>query len=605
MSLSKDSFLLYNYFGDYMFKEKLSLVPELPGSYQMRDKNGTIIYVGKAKNLRKRLQSYFRGNVTGKTKVLVENINDFEYIVTDSELESLILEITLIKKYNPKYNILLKDDKSYPYIEFTYDKYPMLKIVRNAKIKKNKNNLYGPFPNASSAKRIVNMLNRIYPLRKCERLEKDVCLYYHLGECLGYCVKNVSKDDTKEMIDDIKSFLNGNAQVIKNKIIDEMNKTSEKLNFERALEFKNMLADIDIILRDQKIIMNNDDNFDLFNCYQFNNYLSIQIFFIRHGVLFGREKKIINTIISKEEALMEYIIKFYEKNLLPKEIIVPEFIDCNLLREYLNVKVNTRVRGDVKKLLDLAYENSKILLHERLEELNKNEEKRLACVKELEKLLNIKSASYIESFDNSHLFGSYYVGGMVVFKDFLPCRDLYRKFKIDVSIKDDYHAMKEVVYRRYYRLMMEEASLPDLIVVDGGEIQVKAVSEIINELNLPIAIIGLKKDKKHNTSSIINANYEEIKIDSKSNLFLFLANIQEEVHRFAITYHRNIKNKGMLSSVLSMVPGIGDKRRVELLKNFSSLKKIKEASVEELDKYLPHEVSINLIKYLNDNDINE
>ena len=591
--------------GDFMFTEKLKLVPELPGSYQMRDKDGIIIYVGKAKNLRKRLKSYFTGRVTGKTRVLVENIHDFEYIVTDSELESLILEITLIKKYNPKYNILLKDDKSYPYIEFTDDKYPLLKIVRNVHIKRNKNNLYGPFPNASSAKHIVNMLNRVYPLRKCEKLKKDVCLYYHLGECLGYCSKNIDEAKLQEMIHDIKTFLNGDASILKNKINEEIAIASSKMNYEKCLELKNMLTDIDIILKDQKIIMTNDSNFDLFNCYQKNNYISIQVFFIRNGILFGREKKIINTLEPMEDALMEYIIKFYEKNLLPKEIIVPDYIDYNLLGDYLKTKVNTRIKGDIKKLLDLSYENAKILLEEKFEELNKNENRRLNAVIELEKLLNIPKASRIESFDNSHLFGTYYVGGMVVFNDFVPLKEEYRKFKLDVNIADDYHAMKEVVYRRYFRLIMENQKKPDLIVADGGEIQVKAIQDILNELKVDIPVIGLKKDKKHNTNSIINQSLEEIKIDSHSDLFLFLANIQEEVHRYAISYHRNIKNKGMLSSMLEMVPGIGDKRRKELLKNFSSLKKIKEAPIAELEKFLPNEVAVSLHEFLEKQDLKE
>lgn len=595
--------LCYNRNGDFMFSEKLKLVPELPGSYQMFDENGIIIYVGKAKNLKKRLKSYFTGRVTGKTKVLVENIKNFEYIVTDSELESLILEITLIKKYNPKYNILLKDDKSYPYIEFTNDKYPLLKIVRNAKIKKNKNNLYGPYPNAGSAKHIVNMLNRIYPLRKCESLKKDVCLYYHLHECLGYCKHSVNQEELDKMVRDIKAFLNGDSTKIKEKINYEINLASSKMNYERCLELKKMLDDIDIVLKDQKIVMNNDYNFDLFNCYQNNNYLSIQIFFIRNGVLFGREKKIINTIDSMNDALMEFIIKFYDKNILPKEIIVPDFLDYHLLSEYFHIKVSTRVKGDIKKLLDLAYDNAKILLDEKFQELNQNEEKRLSCVEELKKLLNIEHASRIESFDNSHLFGTYYVGGMVVFDNFLPLRNEYRKFKIDAKINDDYHAMKEVIYRRYYRVMMEELVKPDLIVLDGGEIQVNATLEILKDLNLDIPVIGLKKDKKHNTNSIVNQNLEEIKIDSHSNLFLYLANIQEEVHRYAISYHRNIKNKGMLSSMLEMVEGIGEKRRKELLKNFSSLKKIRDASVIELKKYLPEDVAISLKEYLMKQDL--
>jgi len=585
-----------------MFKEKLALVPELPGSYQMKDADGIIIYVGKAKNLKKRLSSYFRGNVTGKTRVLVDNIADFEYIVTSSELESLILEITLIKKYNPKYNVLLKDDKSYPYIEFTNEKYPLLKIVRNPKLKKNKNNLYGPFPNVGSAKRTVNMLNRIYPLRKCEKLKKDVCLYYHIGECLGYCKNIVDQDKLNTMISEIKAFLNGDSSFIIKRLNEKMNEASNSLNFEKAIEYKRMIDDIKITLKNQIIVLNKDYNFDLFNYYQNNNYLSITVFFIRGGTLFGREKKIINTLGETADVLLEYIIKFYDKNILPKQVFVPNIIDTELLSNYLNVKVETREKGDIKKLLNLAEENSKIYLEEKENELNQNENKRLEAIDELKRLLNVDRVSRMESFDNSHLFGTYYVGGMVVFEDFLPKREEYRKFKVDINTKDDLSAMKEVVYRRYYRLFMENAKLPDLIVVDGGELQVKVVVDIINELNLPINVIGLKKDNHHKTNTIIDKDLNEIRIDSHSNLFLYLANIQEEVHRFAITYHRTIKNKGMLSSVLEMVPGVGEERRKNLLKEFSSLKKIKEATVEELEKVLPHDVAVNLYNYLKENE---
>ena len=584
-----------------MFKEKLTLVPELPGSYQMKDKDGIIIYVGKAKNLKRRLRSYFTRTVTGKTKVLVENIADFEYIVTSSELESLILEITLIKKYNPKYNVLLKDDKSYPYIEFTSEKYPVLKIVRNPKLKKNKNNLYGPFPNVGSAKRTVNMLNRIYPLRKCDKLKKEVCLYYHLGECLGYCEKKIDADKLATMVTEIKAFLNGDSSFIIERLKEKMNKASNSLNFEKALEYKGMIEDVKITLKNQIIVLNRDYNFDLFNCYQSNNYLSITTFFVRSGTLFGREKKIINTLSEPADALMEYIIKFYEKNLVSKQIIVPNFIDNQLLSSYLGVKVETREKGDIKKLLDLAAENAKIYLEEKEVELTKNEDKRLEAIKDLQNLLKVDKVSRMESFDNSHLFGTYYVGGMVVFEDFLPLKEEYRKFKVDINTKDDLSAMREVVYRRYYRLLMENGKMPDLIVVDGGELQVKVVVDIINELNLPINVIGLKKDAHHKTSKIIDKDLHTIEIDSHSNLFLYLANIQEEVHRYAITYHRTIKNKGMLSSVLELVPGIGEGRRKTLLKEFSSLKKIKEASVNELERVLPHDVAEGLFNYLKEN----
>ena len=585
-----------------MFKEKLALVPELPGSYQMKDKDNNIIYVGKAKNLKKRLKSYFTKNVVGKTKKLVSEIADFEYIVTSSELESLILEITLIKKYNPKYNILLKDDKSYPYIEFTKDKYPILKVVRNIKLKKNKNDLYGPFPNVGAARRTVSMLNRIYPLRKCENLKKDYCLYYHIGECLGYCKNEVDIEKLETMKKEITAFLNGDSSLILNKLNKEMELASSKLNFEKALEYKQMIEDIKITLKDQKIVLNKDINLDLFNYYVIDNYMSIQVFFIRSGTLFGRSKKIINITGEIEEVLLEYIIRFYDKELLPREILVPDVIDSNILSKYLNTSVRVPKKGDMKKLFDLAFENAKVLLEEELKLINQDKKIREEALYELSGILNKKEIKRIEAFDNSHLFGTFYVGGMVVFEDFLPVKNEYRKYKIDALVKDDLKAMEEVIYRRYYKVLMENLKRPDLIVVDGGENQVRIAKEILDNLNLDIEIIGLKKDDKHRTKSIITKDLVEIELDLHGHLYLFLSRISEEVHRFAITYHRDLKNKGSLSSILEMIPGIGEKRRRELLKKFKSLKKIKEASLEELSTVLPKEVSLELKKYLENNE---
>ena len=584
-----------------MFKEKLALVPELPGSYQMKDKDNNIIYVGKAKNLKKRLKSYFTGRVTGKTKKLVSDIADFEYIVTTSELESLILEITLIKKYNPKYNILLKDDKSYPYIEFTKEKYPTLKVIRNPNLKKNKNNLYGPFPNVSSARNTVYMLNRLYPLRKCETLKKDYCLYYHIGECLGYCKNEIDLEKLETMKKEITSFLNGDAKALLKKLNQEMELASSKMNFEKALEYKKMIDDINITLKNQTIVLNKEINLDLFNYYVQDNYLSIQVFFIRSGTLFGRDKKIFTFYDFPSDTLVQYIINFYEKHLLPKEILVPSDIDTKILTTYLKTNVRTPLKGDMKKLLDLAYENAKILLEEEIKTLNQNEKVRKLALKELAIVLNQKNVSRIEAFDNSHLFGTYYVSGMVVFEDFLPLKNEYRKYKIDVSTKDDLKAMEEVIYRRYYKVLMEDLKKPDIIIVDGGKNQVEVAKRVLDELNLNILVIGLKKDDKHRTTSLITSDLAEIELDLHGHLFLFLARIQEEVHRFAISYHRQIKNKGSLASILEMIPGIGLKRRQELLKKFSSLKKIKEASIEELSKILPSDVAISLKEYLDEN----
>ena len=583
------------------FKEKLALVPNKPGSYQMKNKDGVIIYVGKAKNLKNRLRSYFTGNVYGKTKRLVDDIDDFEYIVTSSELESLILEITLIKKYNPKYNIMLTDDKTYPYIELTKEKYPRLRVVRNVKRKKNLNYLYGPYPNVTAARKTVNMLNRLYPLRKCEHLKKEVCLYYHIDECLGYCTKHIEKEITKNMSNEIISFLKGDSRAIKEKIIQEMEKASNSLNYEKALELRQMLEDIDITLAKQKIDLNDNYNFDLVNYYQDKNYLSIQIFFVRSGLLVGRDKEILSSDIDASEQIIEYLVKFYDKRgVLPKELLVPQDIDRSLLEEYLKIKVMTPARGKLKNLLDLAKENAKEILDEEEETLNNNDTLRLQAIEELKKLLKMDNVSRMESFDNSHLFGTFYVGGMVVYENFLPLKNEYRKFKISSDIKDDISAMKEVLYRRYYKALMENLELPDLIVMDGGIAQINAAKEIICSLNLPIRIIGLSKDNKHKTNYILDENGKILNVSKDSNLFLFFSRIQEEVHRYAISYHRNIKAKGLLSSFLDLIPGIGEVRRKELLKHFGSLKKIKEASIEELMKVLPEDIAKNLFNYLKD-----
>ena len=582
------------------FSEKLALVPTKPGSYQMKNKDGVIIYVGKAKNLQRRLRSYFTRTVTGKTKMLVDDIDDFEYIVTSSELESLILEITLIKKYDPKYNILLRDDKSYPYIELTNDKYPTLKIVRNVKRKKNKNHLYGPYPNAGAARKTVNMINRIYPLRKCDKLKKELCLYYHINECLGYCCKEIDPNVIEEMKKEITMFLKGDSSIITKKIEEEMLKASENLNYERAQELKNMLEDIDTTLKKQKIDLNNNESFDLVNYYSDNNYLSIEFFFIRNGLLFGRHNEIIPLIGEVEDCVLEYLIKFYDKNVLPKELYLPYEFDDSIIKEYFDIKIIKPQKGKMNSLIKLCLDNAKEQLELREETLKRDDNERINALNELKELLGVSSLSRMESFDNSHLFGTYYVGGMVVFDDFIPNKDLYRKYKINTEVKDDLGAMREVLYRRYYKVLMEEEKAPDLIVMDGGELQVKVCNEILNSLNLDIPVIGLVKDSKHRTNHIIDKNLNVLEVKKDSKLFLFLTKIQDEVHRFAISYHRNIKAKGSLVSVLDSVPGIGSVRRKTLLKKFGSLKKMKEASIDELSDVVGRDIAIKLKEYLDE-----
>lgn len=581
-----------------MFKEKLALLPSKPGCYIHKDKNGNVIYVGKAKNLKKRVSSYFNKIHTGKTKALVDNINDFEYIVTNSEIESFILEINLIKKYSPKYNILLKDDKTYPYIELTNEKYPRVKIIRTKTRKKTKSKLFGPFPNVVSARKTVDLINRIYPLRKCNTLKKDLCLYYHINECLGYCKYNISKEQIDLMIKEITEVLNGNYKEITKKLEEEMFKESENLNYEKALELKKMIEDVKTTISKQIVVSNVKYNFDVFGYYVKDNYLSIETLFIREGIIIGRVHKIFDITDEINDVYLRYIINFYEKYELPKEIIIQDENEVSLLSTYLNTKVNCPKKGDIKHILDMAINNAEIYLNENLEIVKKDLKIKKEVLEKLKSLLNLTSLKRIDLFDNSHLFGTYYVGCMVVYEDLEPNKNLYRKYKISLDVKDDLSAMKEVIYRRYYRMLLDKEVYPDLIIIDGGSLQIKVVVEVLNSLGLSIKVIGLKKDDKHKTNIIVDDNLNEISIKQDNHLFLYLTKMQDEVHRFAISFHRDLKSKGSLESVLSNVSGLGDKRRTALLKKYGSLKKIEEASIDELKSIIPEEIAKNLKKYL-------
>ena len=557
-----------------------------------------IIYVGKAKNLKRRVNSYFNKVQTGKTKALVDNIYSFEYIVTNSEVECLILEINLIKKYNPKYNILLKDDKTYPYIVLTNDKYPTLKIVRSKNRKKINGKVFGPYPNVTSARETVEVINRVYPLRKCAKLKKDYCLYYHINECLGYCKNDINKEKISNMTKEITSILNGNYKLITTKLEDKMNSASERLDYEKALLYKNMIGNIKSTINKQIIVSNVKYNFDVFGYFIKDDFLTIEVLFIREGVVIGRFHKIYDNFLDINDIYLRFIIDFYEKYQLPKSIIVNDIIDNELLSDYLKCDVIIPKKGDIKKILDMANLNAEINSKEKIETIKKDKNIRTTLMNELKTKLKITSVSQIELFDNSHLFSTYYVGGMVCYTDFLPNKKMYRKYKISLGVKDDLSAMKEVIYRRYFKCLLEDLPLPDLIIVDGGETQIKVAKDVLESLKLNIKIIGLKKDDKHRTKYIIDDNYNTIEVSSE--LFLYLTRMQDEVHRFAITYHRNIKSKGSLSSILLNVSGIGDKRRKELLKKYSSIDKMKNASIDDLSTIIPKEVAVDLQKYLND-----
>ena len=585
-----------------MFKDELKLVPNKPGSYQMYDKNDVVIYVGKAKNLKKRLSSYFRGKHYGKTAKMISNIAYFKYIVTNTELESFILEINLIKKYDPKYNILLKDDKSYPYIEYSRKPYPSLKVVRYLKVKKHKDKLlFGPYVNAYAARRIVNLINRLYPLKKCEGMPKEVCLYYHIHECLGYCTKNVSLDRIEAMEQEILSFLRGNEDVIKNKLKEKIEYYSENLNYELALELKKELDYMSIVLEKQKVELNPGENLDVINYAFINGFIAIEFLFVRNGKLVGNYTEIEPVTDEYLDEIEYYIALFYQKKEIPREIIIADELNEDNLSKVIETNFVKVSKGQKRKLLLMAKENATINLNNNFKRIEQKQEKSSGANDELAELLGI-GIKRIDVFDNSNLFGSFAVSGMVVYEDGLPSKSKYRKYKVMVDKNDDYNTMKEVIYRRYYRALIEK-DLPDLILVDGGINQIRAAKDVLNSLNLGIKVCGLVKNDKHRTNDLLDGDTLKIyDIDRTSNLFHYLTRMQDEVHRYTINYHRQIRSKGSISSILDNIPGIGNKRSKDLIKRFGSVKRMKEASLGELCEIIPEDIAKLLINYLENYD---
>ena len=579
----------------------LSTVPHNPGCYLMKDKQGCIIYVGKSKNLKNRLNSYFKQTHTGKTMMLVRDIYDFEYILTNSEVESLLLELNLIKKYTPKYNILYKDDKSYPYIELTNDKYPRLLIVRNPNLKRGGNRkLFGPYPNVGAAKKVVEILNRLYPLRKCHHLPKKECLYYHIGECLGYCIHDVNPDVIKEMKEEIVAFFNGNNEMVISKLESKMQMFSDKLQFEKALEYREILNYIKITLEKQKVELDDNYNRDIVGYYEKDNYLSINILFIRGGKLLDKKSNLFPMIGDVNEEVNNYLSNFYDKHFSKvKEVLVPEIVDKELLNSTFNLNFMTPQKGTKKKLLDLAYDNAKNYYNEQISLIKKDEKALTDSLTELANLLGIEKCNHIEMFDNAHIFGAFNVSGMVTFIDGEKAPHLYRKFKITNDQNDDYGTMREVIYRRYFRVLKENLEKPDLILVDGGVGQVNVAREVIASLGLNIPVAGLKKDDKHTTSMLLGGYpLTEIPIKKDSYLFLLLTKMQDEVHRYTITYHKDIRSKGALSSILDNVEGIGEVRKKAILKKYKTITNMQNASLEELKELMPENIAINFKEYL-------
>jgi excinuclease ABC subunit C len=583
-------------------KQKLTLLPDQPGCYLMKDRQGTIIYVGKAKVLKNRVRSYFTGSHDGKTLRLVNEIEDFEYIVTSSNIEALLLELNLIKKYDPKYNIMLKDDKSYPFIKLTAERHPKLIITR--KVKKDKGKYFGPYPNVGAANETKKLLDRIYPLRKCSTLPDRVCLYYHLGQCLAPCVNEVSEEQYKQITDEITRFLNGGYKEIKIELTEKMAAAAEELDFERAKEFRDKIAHIETIMEKQKITMTDFTDRDVFGYAVDKGWMCVQVFFVRQGKLIERDVSMFPAYNEPEEEMLTFLGQFYQQanHFKPKEILIQDEVDLTLAEQLLEVKVLQPKKGQKKDLVKMAIKNAKIALNEKFSLIEKDEERTIKAVENLGSFLGIYTPHRIEAFDNSNIQGTDPVSAMVVFTDGKPNKREYRKYKIkSVKGPDDYESMREVTRRRYSRVLKEDLPLPDLIIIDGGKGHVEAVRDVLeNELGLDIPLAGLVKDDKHRTSQLLFGNpLEIVPLGRNSQEFYLLQRIQDEVHRFAITFHRQTRRKSAFQSMLDDIPGIGEKRKKLLLKQFGSVKKMKEAKLEEFTAIgIPEPVAAELMKKL-------
>lgn len=566
-------------------ENKLKLLPDLPGCYMMKDINNRIIYVGKAKNLKNRVRSYFKSSHEGKTAKLVSEIRDFETIITSTDKEAFLLEITLIQKHKPYYNIKLKRGTGYPYIKITHEKDPQLKIV--SQVKKDGGYYFGPYPNVYAATETLQLLQKVYPLRRCNGYQKRPCLYYHMGQCLGACFKEVPQSEYEKQIKKIKSFLNGNVSKIKKELEQKMKTASENLEFERAAEIRDQIHYVEMTVEKQKIISNDNTPRDLFAFYMNKDWLSLQIFSIRQARLMKREKRLFPCIDTPEAELESFILQFYnQKNrILPKEILVPSGMDKETLSEILGIPVKTPQRGQKRDLLEMAQKNARLVLEEKFRLLELDERKTTGAMNEITDALGLPNGHRIEAFDHSHLQGEDLVSAMVCFIDGKPEKTEYRKYKLkNVDHADEAASTREVIYRRYSRLLKEKANLPDLILMDGASIQINAAVDVLhNQLGIDIPVAGMVKNDRHKTADLMTENDEKIGLDPKSEGFYLLQRIQDEVHRFAITFHRQVRSKNSLASRLERIQGVGPKTRIKLLRNYGSLKNISAASVEDLE----------------------
>ncbi|MRG70025.1 excinuclease ABC subunit UvrC [Limosilactobacillus reuteri] len=573
-------------------EHKLALLPDKPGCYLMKNINDQIIYVGKAKNLKNRVRSYFKSSHTGKVAKMVSEVADFETIVTSTNKESFLLEITLIQKHQPYFNIKLKKGTGYPYIKITNERDPQIKIV--SKIKKDGGYYFGPYPNVYAAEETMHFIQKVYPLRRCNGYQGRPCLYYHMGQCLGACFKEVPKSDYEEQIKKIKSFLNGNTATVKQQLTKKMQRAAENMEFERAAEIRDQLHYIEVTVEKQKIISNDKTPRDLFNFYMDKGWLSIQIFFIRQARLMKREKRLFPIVDTAVEEMTSFILQFYNRrnNILPHEILLPKGLPNKEISEILGVPVRTPVRGEKRDLLTMAYENAQLSLDEKFRLLEMDQSKTTGAMKEITDALGLPEGHRIEAFDHSHIQGADPVSAMVVFVNGEPAKNFYRKYKLKTVINhaDEAASTREVIRRRYSRLLKENKPMPDMIFMDGGEIQMDAAKDVLeNELGLDIPVVGMVKNDKHQTADLLFGDDDHhINLNPRSQGFYLVQRIQDEVHRFAITFHRRVHTKHSLSSRLDEIKGVGPRTRTKLLKKYGSITKIAQASVDEI-----HSLGIN------------
>ena len=568
-----------------LIQSKLELLPTSPGCYIHKDKNGTIIYVGKAKNLRNRVRSYFRGSHDTKTEALVSEIEDFEFIVTESNIEALLLEINLIKENKPKYNIMLKDDKSYPFIKITNETYPRLIITRQ--VKKDGGLYFGPYPDVGAANEIKRLLDRLFPFRKCTNPPEKVCFYYHLGQCKAHTICQVDSQYFKELAQEVAAFLKGQDDQIIEDLRGKMAGAAQAMEFEKAAEYRDLIQSIGTLRTKQRVMAKDLQNRDVFGYYVDKGWMCVQVFFVRQGKLIERDVNLFPYYNDPDEDFLTYIGQFYQEksHLKPNEILIPADIDEEAVRAMVDTKVLKPQRGEKKQLVNLAIKNARVSLQQKFDLLEKSIEKTQGAIENLGQLLNIPTPVRIESFDNSNIMGTSPVSAMVVFVNGKPSKKDYRKYKIKTVVgPDDYASMREVIKRRYSRVIRDGLTPPDLIVIDGGQGQVNIAKEVIqDQLGLDIPIAGLQKNDKHQTHELLFGDpLRVVELSRNSQEFFLLQRIQDEVHRFAITFHRQLRSKNSFSSQLDGIEGLGPKRKQNLMKHFKSLTKIKEASVDEI-----------------------